>query len=199
MKTSVVILAALLGLMSASYVSAGDLGAVEAKKVSVGVGFGIPYGVLGTNMDIHLVDNFDLSFGFGSTLLAGMGYNFGVKFHLASPGSSLRPRLSAYYGTNSVMENAPDNGVSINDDYYYYYKANAWGNSSLGDDYESYSGITVGFGTEIMFGASKANGIDLDVLYLVTTGYDKNKLESQGYLMQETGKVKFSLGYRHSF
>ena len=206
MKKSVVILAALLSLILAAQVSAGSFASAEIKKVSMGVGFGIPYGVLGTNMDIHLVDKLDLSFGFGSTLLAGMGYNFGFKYHLSSANSGFRPRISAYYGTNSVMEDPGIDSDWYGDydydyDYGYYKagKAGAWRSSSLFEEYKSYTGLTLGFGTAIMFGSSQSNGIDFDILYIATTGYNKSELEAQGYQIAETGRIKISVGYRRAF
>ncbi len=208
MKKLFTITAAVLtaAIIATGSVQSGELGNFARGRTTMGVGFGIPYGVVGTNMDIQLVDNLKLSFGLGSTVLAGAGYNFGLKYFLGEPGKSFRPRFSVFYGTNAVLQTVGGGDPYDYDEYYYdeyyYYKAgkvSGWGNSSLAEEYKSYSGVTLGFGGELMFGASKANGLDFDIMYVATTGYDLDELRSEGYNVAETGKVKISLGYRHAF
>ena len=51
-------------------------------------------------------------------------------------------------------------------------------------------------------GETKSNGLDIDIIYGATTGYDIDELtEKYGsrYTIEELGKVKVSIGYRHSF
>jgi hypothetical protein len=137
-----------------------------------------------------------------------MAYNFGAKFFLASQEHSFRPKISAYYGINSVLE-MPATRPSYSYDEYNYKsgtssKVNAsarWRSSSLDGNYKSYEGVTLGFGAEVMFGQSKANGLDFDIMYIATEGYadDMKALEDAGYAMTSTGRIKIAIGYRHAF
>lgn len=145
------------------------------KKNSWGVGLGIPYGVLGANVDINVASNLNVSFGLGTTILAGVGYNFGFKYFLAPIENGFRPRVLAFYGINAV--------------------------SVIGDDTDTYTGFSVGAGFQWMWGASKSSGLDFDIIYLASTGYDIDELRARypGYTIEDFGKVKISIGYRHSF
>lgn len=148
----------------------------EFDKNSWGLGFGIPYGVLGANIDVNVVDNLNLSFGLGTTVIAGVGYNFGFKYFFTSVENTMRPRILAFYGVNAV--------------------------SSIGDDTETYTGLSIGAGLQWMWGESKSSGMDVDIIYVATTGYDVDELEDRYggmYEIEEIGKVKLSIGYRHSF
>ena len=77
---------------------------VVFKKNSFGVGLGIPYGILGGNIDINVAPNLNLSAGIGTTVLAGIGYSFGFKYFFMPIERTFRPRVSAYYGVNTAIE-----------------------------------------------------------------------------------------------
>jgi hypothetical protein len=111
---------------------------------NVGVGFGIPYGTLGFNLEFNLVPYLSLTGGLGTTIFTGVGYNIGLKGYLRKPGPVWRPRISAYYGINGLSAedfNHPDN--------------------------EKYSGITAGLGQIFLW---QQHGFDLDLMYIVTSG-----------------------------
>lgn len=109
---------------------------------NVGVGFGIPYGILGFNLELNLLPIISVTGGFGTTIFAGIGYNAGVKGYLRKPGPVWRPRASAYYGIN---------GLYVSDDFEYS---------------EKYSGVSVGLGQLVLW---QEHGFDLDFIYLVTS------------------------------
>lgn len=144
-----------------------------------GIGLGIPYGVLGINLDLKIDDYVNLSVGVGSTVFAGLGYSAGMKYFMTSPARMVRPRLSAYYGTNTIFVKEY---VGLDKD----------------GEGETYSGLTIGFGFLFMMGETRSNGFDIDVMYNVTTSFDADEKRSQGFVFDEPNHVKFSIGYRHA-
>jgi len=144
-----------------------------------GVGLGIPYGVVGVNVDFKIEDHVNLSAGIGSTVFAGVGYSLGMKYFITSPESTVRPRLSAFYGTNYVFVK----------EYY---------GTDRDDEGETYNGLTIGVGLLFMMGESKSNGFDIDLMYIATTSFDAEEKRSEGFVFDESNDVKFSIGYRHA-
>jgi len=150
----------------------------EKSENTWGVGLGIPYGVLGGNIDINIAPNFNLSAGIGTSIVAGLGYNVGLKYFFSSVENSFRPRISAYYGVNSaVLKKFPNKE----------------------DEGEAYTGASIGLGAQWMWGESKTSGLDFDIIYLASTGLDIDKLKDEGFDVDEPSKIKISIGYRHSF
>jgi len=175
MKKIILILVLLL-FVSKSLAQDETSATSKIDKNSWGLGFGIPYGVLGANVDVNIVDNLNLSFGLGTTVIAGVGYNFGFKYFFTSVENSIRPRILAFYGVNAASE--------------------------IGDDTATYTGLSLGGGIQWMWGETKSNGLDIDIIYVATTGYDIDELEEKYgsmYQIEDFGKVKISIGYRHSF
>jgi len=83
----VTLLITLLLLQSSTY----------ANEFSVGAGFGIPYGILGANIDYKLNETIDMTAG------AGLGFGAGIKYH---PFNSIKElRVTTYYGTNASLTN----------------------------------------------------------------------------------------------
>ena len=147
----------------------------EYSNNSWGIGFGIPYGILGVNADYNIISDLNVSFGLGTTIFAGVGYNIGFKYFITAKENSFRPRVLAFYGINSM--------------------------SLIGDEGESYTGFSIGAGFQWMWGQSKTNGLDFDIIYIATTGYDVDELRAKypQYQIEELGRVKISIGYRHIF
>lgn len=150
----------------------------ELKRNSIGLGFGIPYGILGLNLDVNIVQNLNLSIGTGGTEKVGFGYSAGFKYFLSSIEEKLRPRVSAYYGINTVIETE-----YISSD----------GSQT---ETESFAGFSFGAGIQIMCGKSKRNGFDFDFIFTATRGNYKN---DEGSYSDEPNRVSISLGYRHTF
>ena len=148
---------------------------------AAGPGIGIPYGILGINLNHKATDNIDLSLGLGTTILDGSAYSVGAKYYFEKEESGVR--LSAYYGTNAVIEaNADCTGLCFGF-----------------ADYEKFEGLTVGIGWGRRPGKS---GWDVDVMYVVTTGADEriDELEAQGYEYTEgRSDIGFSFGYHWAF
>ena len=116
---------------------------------SVGAGLGIPYGILGLNADLHAVDNVTVSAGIGSTIFAHVGYEAGLRYSLLSPDHLFRPRVSCFYGTNSVV----------------YF--------DLREDLKrSYSGVTLGIGSQCVPRDTHI-GVDFDIYFLTMTNYHR--------------------------
>lgn len=150
----------------------------EMKKNSYGLGLGVPYGVLGMNLDYNIAPNLNLSGGLGTTLFAGIGYNFGLKYFFAPIEKTFRTRVSAYYGVNSMILKQ------------YGYKD---------DEGESYTGLSLGIGGEWRWGETKSKGLDFDIIFIATSGIDYDELRDEGFSFEEAGKVKISIGYRRAF
>ena len=113
------------------------------KLGTFGIGFGLPYGLLGINLEFLVIPYLSVTGGLGTTLFAGLGYNVGIKGYFRKPGPIWRPRASIYYGINGIYAvdfNHPDN--------------------------KKYSGLTVGLGQIFLW---EKHGFDLDLIYIVTS------------------------------
>lgn len=65
----------------------------SSSNFSVGIGLGIPYGIIGANINYHLNDAFDVTVG------AGLGFGAGFRYHPLKNNSKLR--LTLFYGDNA--------------------------------------------------------------------------------------------------
>ncbi len=143
------------------------------KENSIGVGIGIPYGIIGVNGDLNIAPNLNFTLGIG-TAVVSVGYNFGVKYFFLDADKWFRPRILAVYGTNSALQVTNASGYD-----------------------KAYTGLSLGAGAQYMW--SRTSGLDFDIIYIATTGLDVNDLRKQGIAADEPGKVKISLGYRYAF
>jgi len=163
-----------------------------AKHGSIGAGLGIPYGILGLNLDLNLIEYLTLSAGIGTTLFSDKpGYSIGGRLYLASAEKTWRPRISAFYGTIG--------GIQIT--YYYdeYYEPSI---EPFSSDAEVFYGPIVGIGISSYWGQRKNYGIDIDLIYILDNKVAKRaeEMESEGYIMEGSyGSVKFSFGVRYAF
>jgi hypothetical protein len=110
---------------------------------TAGVGFGIPYGTLGFNLEIGLLPYLSVTGGLGTTIFTGIGYSAGLKAYFRRPGKTWRPRASVYYGINAVY--AEDFNHPAN---------------------KKYSGWTVGAGQIFLW---QHHGFDLDLMYIINS------------------------------
>ena len=131
---------------------------------SMGFGLGIPYGILGANVDLNVIPNLNITAG------GGIGYSVGFKYFFRSIDYTCRPRASIYYGTNAV-------------------KVTEYSGSDKEDDIDLYDGLSLGIGTQWMWGLRKSNGLDLDMIFIVMTTLDEADEFTAG----------ISIGYRHAF
>lgn len=152
---------------------------IDQKKGSVGAGIGVAYGVIGINGEYAIHDYVSLSAGVGTTIIAGVGYAVGGRIYAKPLGEKWRPRLSAHYGTNSIIDIS--GAVEIQ---------------------KKYNGLAIGAGFLQMFGSSQKTGLDLEVVYLATQGDFQNRaeaLEDRYDVTLKTGRVKILVGYRIAF
>jgi len=165
-------------------------GVVEVNKQSygsvgsVGLGFGIPYGILGVNFDLKLFSVLYAGAGIGTGIFVTPMYNAGLKCYLLSGNYKFRPRLLASYGTTSML-----------------YLEDSYGNVV---ERKSFNSICLGAGIQYALDITKAFGFDFDVVYIVNdSALEQRKVElaSQGYDfdLNATGNVKVSLGIRYIF
>jgi len=179
MKTFILIIA----IVTLSYTS---INAQVAKAGSVGVGIGVPYGILGINGEIAVHKYFSLSAGLGSTIYAGLGYAVGARAYLKPAESKWRPRISMHYGVNSM--------IAVQESL-----------TGIYSDGKKFSGLSIGIGTLAMFGERRKNGFDFEVVYLATTGGLEDEIDkrnaSGNYLLEfdMPSKINIVVGYRFGF
>ncbi len=142
-----------------------------------GAGLGIPYGVLGANIEYYPIDNLSVSAGLGTTILADVGYDLGLQYYFTTEGS-WTPRLSIHYGTNGILE------------------------SISSEDNESFEGVSIGAGVKKLW---SRHGLALDIFYIVSSDlFDrKDELEEEGFSVESEGfgsdRIKIGVGYVFSF
>jgi hypothetical protein len=144
---------------------------------SLGLGIGIPYAMFGINSEIECEQQIDLTFGIGTTLLAGLAWDIGMVGYLLDQDKLFRPRISLIYGTNAIIG----------------YTTSQYNSTSK---YESFTGLSIGAGLKF------SNSFTVDAFYLLIDGSkDRQKeLEKFGYKFDEEGiPIKFSIGYQFSF
>lgn len=169
-----IVLSLSLGMSSALF--------AHGSKGSLGTGIGFQYGLLGVNLDLKVTDNLYATAGVGR-LLDITGWSVGAKYYFLDADRTWRPRAILLYGVN---------GALVKQSYF------------VDDEYESFTGISVGLGQSIAFGRSRTHGLDVDLLYRVTDGglSDRfDELEDEGYDVKnnEGGSVFLSIGYRFNF
>ncbi|MFC1849080.1 hypothetical protein ACFL27_02625 [candidate division CSSED10-310 bacterium] len=158
---------------------------------SVGLGYGIQYGIAGLNVDLHLVQNLYVSMGLGTIMVSeDFAYNLGFKYYFLSPDSAIRPRVSLFFGSNDIVEvdimaRGEDGEWGTADDFV---DESEW---------RRYPGWTIGAGLQWMLGESKRHGLDLDVYYIAWSTLDVDEMETKDHeFTDEPADVGFAIGYR---
>ncbi|MBN2382756.1 hypothetical protein JXQ70_07725 [bacterium] len=162
-----------------------------ALENSVGIGYGLPYGVLGVNADLKLFQNLYMTLGMGTVLVSDdIAYNLGLRYFFFGPEKSIRPRITVMFGANSIVEvdmwdRGPDNEWDTADDFV---DESEW---------RRYQGWTAGAGVQWNFGATKKYGLDLDVMYNFYSQLDVDEIEEKDHeTADEPDDVSVSLGFR---
>jgi opacity protein-like surface antigen len=81
--------------------------------VKVGVGAGVPYGVLGVGIDVG-IPHFSLVGGFGTTAYGPVGWSAGVRAYLFDRTRRFRPHLTAVYGTTMIVDVVGGDSYTVN-------------------------------------------------------------------------------------
>jgi hypothetical protein len=165
------------GVVSIKKQSYGSVG-------SVGIGFGIPYGMLGVNFDLKLFSVLYANAGIGTGIFVTPMYSGGLKCYFLSGGHKFRPRILANYGTTGMLY--------LEDEY--------------GDVIErsSFHSLCFGTGFQYALDISKAFAFDFDMIYIVSNNAlleRAQELRNQGYEFDllKTGHIKVSVGIRYIF
>lgn len=152
-----------------------------AQDFELGAGLGIPYGILGANIEYYPIDNVSVSLGLGTTVVAGAAHDIGLQYYFGTKGS-WSPRISVHSGTNGA--------IKLTTCYF-----------GCTDEGHSYTGTSLGFGVKKLWGH---NGIAGDLFYIVTSGvfdaYDN--YVAQGYAPSgesSNSRVKIGIAYIHDF
>lgn len=175
---TVVLLAAITGLSSPTGGAENPLAAPSAESptrpprhpASIGLGLGVPYGMLGVNADyLHGAGVVEGTLGVGGFVFTGLTRNVGVRAYLAGNGQGWR--LSAHYGTNALVA-----------DWF---------------TFNAYDGLSFGVGWRGRFGQSTW-GLDTDLIYIATSDADRYFANMQ-QAERRAGKFTLSIGARHFF
>lgn len=132
----------------------------EPLNNSFWIGIGVPYGIIGGNIDLNIFSNINASFGLGTTYFAGASYNVGLKLFFANVHKVFRPRVFMFYGINSVDK----------------YERVDYNNS--------YSGLSFGLGSQFLWHKTKW-GFDFDVVYIATS--TKGKIDPKNSIKISVG------------
>ena len=180
MQRIILALGILMGGLATSFAAQGtNNNSSDLDSFNIGAGVGIPYGVVGINADFPIVKNFHFSWGLGTTIMSGIGYNSGIKYYLRSVKNSWRPRILFNFGTTGILEVSDPSGKRK----------------------KKYYSFSLGIGQKGMWGKTKTHGIDLDILYILGSEIfdDIDEYAGKGYAVNSESRTKLSVGYRYSF
>ena len=152
-------------------------------NISVGAGFGIPYGILGMLLEVKPVDYIGFTAGIGSAFFIGIGWSVGTRFYFTPSGSQFSPFISGYYGINGL--------INIREAYTY---------SSIIS--ETYPGISGGGGLTYSIDDMRKHAATLEILYIYNPKfYERADNLKYTYDLSEFGlfPIKFAVGYRYTF
>ena len=141
--------------------------------LSISTGFGIPYAMIGVNVNYRLTDQFEAFVGKGT-----WDESWGVRVFPIS--HEPRLSLSLIYAVNTIITSCQNESCDITE-----------------DGYAGYN-VALGFKPE-----SGKDGWEFDIVFVLTQGdyaKDLDKAREAGYEAEEEGSgFEFSLGYRWSF
>jgi hypothetical protein len=148
---------------------------------SWGIGYGIPYGNLGVNIDYRVVSEFYLSGAVGSGF-NDIGYAFGARYYFPHYTETVRPRLSVLYGVYGGLKPRGSSRTG----------------NPIDEGGEDFANTAIGFGIEWMSGDE---GFDIEILYVNTNELKARRDEAwdEDFQVNRYGANPLSLaiGYRH--
>ncbi len=160
-----------------------DYKAEHLPNATLGVGFGLPYGWAGFNLEIPVYRRLFVPAGGGlifsndpyaQGFMIEPCYNIGLGVGLAKPFQLWQPKLLALYGINGFAA-----GVTPKNSYEPIHR-------------KTYRGVTLGLSNAFMFGKMRRNGFSVDVLYIVSSGFYAEHEDKYG-------RFKIGLAYKHGF
>lgn len=122
-----------------------------ASTVSFGPGLGIPYGIIGGNLEVGFFEYFGICAGVGISP-EGIGSAIGGRIYLAGADTRVRPRLGYYRGTVGAIEYA-------------------W------DEYEDVRGNALGLG--LLIKINDKISMDGEIIYIESWEYTKEEPDSR--------------------
>jgi hypothetical protein len=165
------------GVVSVKKQSYGSVG-------SVGLGFGIPYGMLGVNVDLKLFSVLYANAGIGTGIFVTPMYSAGLKCYFLSGSHKFRPRVLANYGTTSMLYLEDSSGDVI--------------------ERSSFNSVLLGTGFQWALDIKNAFALDFDIIYILNNSgisARAQELRNQGYDfdINSVGNIKVSFGIRYIF
>jgi hypothetical protein len=151
---------------------------------SIGLGFGLPYGLLGANLDLKLFNVLYATAGIGTGIYVTPMYTVGLKCFLRSGNYKFRPRVMAGYGTTSMINMQDSYGYTV--------------------EKGTFNGVTLAAGFQWALNITKTVGFDLDIVYILDDSEFEDRIDyykNQGYDLdfESSGNVKVALGLRYIF
>lgn len=177
-------------------ISTGLSAEEDYKDLDIGFGGGGPYAFIGGNISTNPIYHLNIFLGLGAgpeghppaVTTNETEYKFrwsaGIRYNILSAQKSLRPRITLYYGTNSIIEQLrkSDDGKILG-------KFTTFG-----------KGLSIGAGMSWMWFKEKNFGMDLDITYGLTIDSYLPKDEVDKYFpINKKNPVLISLGLRYAF
>lgn len=166
MRRTVILVLMVLSAIAADVVAAATPDAHSPSNLRFGVGFGIPYGLVGANLEASPIKYVGLSGGAGFTP-GGIGWAIGARLYPLGNNNDFNPRISYFHGVVAIAEESAYN--------------------SSRKTYKNLTGNAYGIGLTIKDG--KDRDFDIDLIFpqvSLSKGYERKDGDSD---------VKISIGY----
>jgi hypothetical protein len=168
---------------ASSFEQPGNPDEIEIKRtVDIGFGFGLDYGgIIGAKVAFVPIKHLSI-FASGGYHMVAFGWQVGIIGYILPKINlkKIRPYVKVMYGSNRVI---------VVEDASQYDK--------------NYIGFTPGAGVEMRFGATRSNGINIDLNFPINSSEfneDYNDLDNNPYIeMSSPLPIAFSIGYHFEF
>ena len=108
----VALVALIVGVPGTAWARQDSRRADTGVAAQIGVGLGIPYGVLGVGVDVG-VPHFSFVGGIGTTIFGGAGWAVGGRVYFFDRTRRFRPHVTVVYGTTAVVTDLFDTGYTL--------------------------------------------------------------------------------------